>query len=345
VAGAAGVTSFEFGGAGASSLVARRGAAGGGGLLAVRGGAATLLAADVHDYRFERSGPHFAFTAGKERSLHVAGLPAAAPSPPLGRGVHEFFFSPRGDAIAFLADVVPGRQGNLWAAPVSGAGGRPGAPVRLAEKVDEPRWAAGGARLGWLQGYDPRSRAGALAVGGLGAPSVVVAKNVSDFDLSPDGSAVAYLVHETAGGYSVDLSLAHPGSGASAKVARGVFGFSFSPDGRWLYYRTACIREAEACDLLRIPAAGLAPGGQPERIAEGVKSYEFAPGRPDRLLVGWSRTDRVALDLAIWEGGKLTAVDTCALPGSAQFLGGDATRLAYAVVDGQRQGVYVAEVR
>jgi hypothetical protein len=75
-----------------------------------------------------------------------------------------------------------------------------------------------------------------------------------------------------------------------------------------------------------------------------VKSFDFAPGRPDRLLVSWARKDRVALDLALWEGGKLSAIDTYALPGSAQFLGGDPRRIAYAVIDAKRQGVYVAEM-
>ena len=376
VTGAEGVSTFEFGGTEGVQLLARRSARAGGALLAVRDHSAAPLAVGVRDYGFSRDGGRFAFTWGTPPVLAAATAEASRPAPPLGRGVQSFLFSPRGDAIAFVADAAPGRQGDLWVAPLAG-----GAPVRLAPRVGEMRWAALGGRLAWLQDYDPRSRTGTLEVGGPAVKAVTIARNVSDFDLTPSGASVAYLMHETAGGYSVDLGLARAGEGGlPATVSKGVFGFAFSPDARWLYYRTACIRDAEACDLMRVPAsAGAAPlaredgktgrapasgsvdsaalragplepngrlpvGAEPERVGEGVKCFDFAPGRPDRLLVSWARKDRVALDLALWEGGNLSAIDTYALPGSAQFLGGDPRWIAYAVIDPKRQGVYVAEV-
>lgn len=338
VSGAERVATFEFGGEGGVDALARRSARAGGDLLAVRDGAASPVAADVRDYGFARDGSRFAFTAGRSQALALAGADGLRPGAPLGRDVHGFLFSPAGDAIAYVADATPGRQGDLWIE----ARGAP--PTRVAERVGEPRWSADGSRLAWLQEYDPRSRTGTLAVGGPAAKPVVVARNVSDFDLTRDGASVAYLVHETAGGYSVDLGVAQPGGAARAIVSRGVFGFAFSPDARWLYYRSSCVREAEACDLSRVPVAGAASAEKPEAVAQGIKSFDFAPGRPDRLLVSWARKDRVALDLAVWEGGKLTAVDTYALPGSVQFLGDDPRRIAYAVVEGKREGVYVAEV-
>jgi WD40-like Beta Propeller Repeat len=339
VAGAAEVATFEFGGKDGLDLLARRSARAGGVLLAVRGGAASPVAPDVRDYGFARGGGRFAFTSGTSQALAVASSDRLRPGAPIGHDVHEFLFSPRGDAIAYVADAKPGRQGDLWLEA-------PGAPPRrVAERVGEPRWSADGSRLAWLQGYDPRSRTGMLVVGGPTAKPVVLAKNVSDFDLTPDGASVAYLVHETAGGYSVDLGLAQPGGAARSIVSKGVFGFGFSPDARWLYYRSSCVREAESCDLFRVPASGMAPGAKPDAVVQGVKSFDFAPGRPDRLLVSWARKDRVALDLAVWEGGKLTAVDTYALPGSVQFLGDDPGRIAYAVVEPKRAGVYVAKVR
>jgi hypothetical protein len=145
----------------------------------------------------------------------------------------------------------------------------------------------------------------------------------------------------------VDLGLAHldpAASATTAPVATGAFGFAFSPDAGWLYYRTRCVRNGEACDLERIPAGGLAAGAKPEQVAQGVKSFEFDPRDPGRLLVGWQRADLVALDVGVWEKGKLTRVDTAVLPGSARFLGPDSRRLAYVVVQPKRQGVYVAEL-
>jgi len=336
IAGAEGVTSFEFGGPGGDELLARRSTRSGGELLAIRGGRAAPLAPAVRDYGYARDGARFAFTSGTPLALAILPAGATQAPPALARDVQTFLFSPAGDAIAWVADAAPGRQGDLWVAPLAGA-----APVRLGQRVGEPRWSAQGGRLAWLQDYDPRGRTGTLSVGGFGSKPLSVAKNVSDFDLTADGRAVAFLHHETAGGYSVDLGLAHVDDQArNEAVAKGVFGFSFSPDARWLYYRSSCVRDGDACDLFRVAAGG--DPKKPELVAEGVKSFEYAPGLPERLLVSWARKDRVALDLALWEAGKLTAIDTHALPGSARFLGGDPRRLAYAVVEPKRQGVYVA---
>ena len=336
IAGAEGVTSFEFGGPRGEELLARRSTLAGGELLAIRGQRAAPLAPAVRDYGYARDGARFAYTAGAPLALAILPARATRAPPALARDVQTFLFSPAGDAIAYASDAVPGRQGDLWVAPLAGA-----APVRLGQRVGEPALEHEGGRLAWLQEYDPRGRTGTLSVGGVGLKPMAIAKNVSDFDLTADGSVVAFLHHETAGGYSVDLGLARVGDEAPGMdVAKGVFGFSFSPDAHWLYYRTSCVREGDACDLYRV-AAGSEPR-RPELVAEGVKSFEYAPGRPDRLLVAWARRDRVALDLAVWEAGKLTAIDTHALPGSARFLGGDPHRLTYAVVEAKRQGVYVA---
>jgi hypothetical protein len=52
----------------------------------------------------------------------------------------------------------------------------------------------------------------------------------------------------------------------------------------------------------------------------------------------------MALDLAVWENGKLVSVDRSALPGSAAFLPPDGSRVAYVVADPKRAGVYLAEL-
>jgi hypothetical protein len=216
----------------------------------------------------------------------------------------------------------------------------------LARDVGEFRWATRAPRLAWLERYDPRVRAGRAGAGGPDLPARTVADGVSELELSADGKHLAWLQHTTRGGYSVDLALAAldaPREAAPRAVAQGVFGFAFSPDARWLYYRTRCTRNAEACDLERVPADGAAPA-KPEVIAQGVKSFEFDPRDPGRLLVGWQRMDRVALDVAVWKDGKLTSIDTVVLPGSARFLGPDSRRMVYAVADPKRAGVYVAEL-
>jgi len=341
VAGATAIASFELhpaGEAGVPLLLARRALAAGGDLLAVTPGRPPVrLGGPAGDYGFAPAGDRIAFTEreGDGYDLHV--VPSSAPGrkgEALGRGVTTFAFSRDGGAVAFVAGVAPGRQGELWVARGQGA------PERLAAAVGEVRWARGADRLAWLERYDPRVRAGALAVGAPGQKPRTLAPNVSAFELSPDGRSVAFLEHVTTGGYSVDLKVAGE-SAAPETVARGVFGFDHGPDGKTLWYRAGCVRNAEACDLY-----ALAPGAgeKPRKIADGVKSFEFDRRAEGRLLLGWSRQDRVALDLAVWQGGKRVAIDESALPGSAFFLAPDSTRVAYVVNDPKRAGVYVAEV-
>jgi hypothetical protein len=346
-AGTEGLTSFEIHPAWGEraaevAALARRSAQGGGALLAVpaKGGAPTQVALRTGDYAFAPGGRAYAFTVQAANGYELR-LAAGGPARSLARQAHGFAFSPDGDAIAFVSEAEPGRQGNLHV----GALGKPDALV--GREVGEFHWAARAARLAWLEAYDPRVRAGTLGAGAPGAPPRVYARNVSNFEISPDGKHVAFLQHTTRGGYSVDLAVAHleaKGPPAQQPIARGVFGFAYAPDGAWLYYRTRCTRNAEACDLERVPAEGPPQGAKPELIAQAVKSFEFDPRDAGRLLVTWQRMDMAALDLGVWEKGRLTRIDTAALPGTAQFLGPDSRRIAYAVVHPKRAGVYVAEV-
>ena len=317
-------------------------AAAGGALLALISGTDEVvrLGEGVTDYGFAPAGGTYAFVAlrGGAHELRVGRGRSSATA---GSGASGFAFARDGSALAWLGEVEPGRQGNLHLARV-------GAPGRiLARGVGEYRWAAGAPRIAWLEGYDPRVRAGTLGAGGLDEATRTIASNVTDFALSPDGRRVAFLQHTTRGGYSVDLALSGIDAPAGAKpsqVAQGVFGFDFSPDGRWLYYRTRCTRNGEACDLERVPAEGLAADGKPTEIARGVKSFEFDPTDPARLLLGFQRMDMPALDVAVWQEGRLAAVDQAIVPGTARFVGPRSERLVYAVMHPKRAGVYVADL-
>ncbi len=326
-------------------LLARRTYASGGQLLVsdcALGEARPLESGHVAEYGFSRTSPHFAYTVQAKDGavLKLVQTAESVVSWTLGKGAQSFAFGPSGRSIAFLAGVAPGTQGDLHLAGLGEKG------VLVAREVGEFRWARDAQRIAWLERYDPRVRSGTVGAGGPGLPPRSLARNVSDFELSPDGKHVAFLQHTTRGGYSVDLGLAHLDAPAETKpdaIAQGAFGFAFSPDGRWLYYRTRCVRNAEACDLERVPAGG-EPGRKPESVAQGVKSFEFDPRDPGRLLVTWQRMDMVALDVAVWKDGMLTPVDTAVLPGSARFLGPDSRRIAYVVAHPRRQGVYVAEL-
>lgn len=344
VARAGAVATFEVGPAGTHLALARRQASAGGALLLLRHWKVIAEApGPVGDYAFSPGGDRIAFTVREKDgyALRVASAGAdLGAAPVVGRRVQSFAFSRDGSALAWVADLRPGKPGDLWLAPAAGAAR---SPSRVAAGVGEFRWSAASPRLAWLQDFDPGMRSGTLAVAGPGTRPVVVGRHVTAYDLSPDGERIAFLEHVTSGGYSVDLKLAAAG-GATGTVARGVFGFDFSPRGDLLYFRSGCVRSAEACDLYRVPTTGPEAGRRQLRLAEGVKSFEFDRGRPDRLLITWARKDLMALDLAVWEKGKLLAVDQAAQPGSVAFLPPDGSRLTYVVADAKRAGVYVAEL-
>ncbi|MFO0584489.1 MAG: hypothetical protein U0229_19645 [Anaeromyxobacter sp.] len=343
--GAEGLTSFELSptwdgpGPGPAALLRRPAKAGGALLAQAHDGKVRELTTSAGDYAFAADGGAYAFgVQGKEGyDLEVV---AGGGAPKLaGRAVRSFAFSPDGKALAFVEGARPGKQGDLRAGPVAG-------PWELLGKdVGEFGWARGAPRLAWLEAYDARVRSGTAAAGGVGTPRRAFGKSVTDLELSPDGRWVAYVQHTSRGGYSVDLWVAPvDGAAPAAQVATGVFGFSFSPDSRWLYYRTRCVRNAEACDLERVPSAGREEGKAPEVLAQGLKSFEFDVRDPDRLLLGWQRMDRAALDVGVLEHGKLVRIDTMVQPGTAMLLGPDSRRVAYVVVDPKRAGVWVTDV-
>jgi hypothetical protein len=343
--GAEGLTSFELSPAwrapppGAVAALLRRPGRRGGLLLAqARDGKLREVSSAAGDYAFAPGGGAFAYTVQGPQGYDLEVVAGGGPPRVAGRSVRTFSFAPAGDAIAFVAGASPGKQGDLLAGPVGG-------PYQvMGREVGELSWARGAGRLAWLEGYDPRVRSGVAGAGGPGLRPRTFGKNVTDVEISPDGQAVAWLQHSTRGGYSVDLHLAPvEGEAPDAVVATGVFGFAFSPDSAHLYFRTRCVRNGEACDLVRVPAAGVVPGRTPEELAQGVKSFEFDPGAPGRILLGWQRTDRAALDIGVWELGKVVRVDTLVLPGSAALVPGR-RRVAYVVVDPKRAGVYLADL-
>lgn len=345
VLGPSDVATFEFGPQAAEApLLARQSGTKGGDLwLVSAGGEAKKLTEHSAEYGFSPDGTRIAWTVRQDPKSGTNDLvetPADKLAPvKLGEGVQGFAWAKDAGAIAFVAGISKDKTvGDLWVAK------RGEKAEKLAEKVGEYRWAAAAQRLGWIEQFNSQTRSGTVAVGGLGVKPVKFGPHVSNFSLSPDAKRIAYLQRMTAGTFSVDLMLAQAEEGAKgALVARGGFGFDFSPDAQQLFYRTACVRNGEACDLFTVPAAGLPEGAQPRQIAQAIKSFEFLD-RADRLLVTWARKDMVALDVAVWENGKLTAVDNAVLPGSAVMLKPDLRRAAYLVIDRKRPGVYLAKL-
>ena len=180
----------------------------------------------------------------------------------LARDVASFAFSPDGALLAAIVGVVPGRDGDLVIVPAGAEGKAPPSPVVVARAVGEFRWAPGATRLAWLEGFDPRIRAGTLASAVPGGKAVSFAPRVTSFELSPAGDQVAFVRHVTEGGYAASLELSPSQAAEPATVTRDAASFEFSPDGRWLYYRSGCAPASDAC----------ARAGSPARSAVGRPS-------------------------------------------------------------------------
>ncbi|WP_419940613.1 S9 family peptidase [Candidatus Palauibacter sp.] len=102
-------------------------------------------------------------------------------------------------------------------------------------------------------------------------------KNETSPTWGPDGSF--FLFSSNRDGDENQLYMMRHDGGEARKITdaeEGVSGFEFSPDGRWLVYRSG---ESNQEQLYRLPADDLA-GGEPEQLTDGeagVDQWDFSP--------------------------------------------------------------------
>ncbi|AKU90741.1 PD40 domain-containing protein [Vulgatibacter incomptus] len=338
------IATFDFSPDG-KSLVARRRALGGGQLVHAdleKGGEPRIVGEKVADYRWSPDGSRVAFTArNDEGTADLFVEKAGAKAERVGKGVTAFRYAPDGKHLAFIGDVTPKKQfGDLFVL------GEDGAAVKIGEDVTELDFDPKGRRLAWLDKYNPHNRGGVLTWAELSAKPEArkLGSNVPSFVWSHDGSRLAYVQRQLAPVFSIDLYLATVGAeGDPAKVAQGVFGYSFATRDDRLYFRTQCIRNGRACDLQSVDVAH--PAGAVRMIAKAIHTFEPADADESTLLVTYARTDADALDLAMVPAdgsSKPRMLDERVLAGTKILRGGKA-RVAYAVLDPARLGVYVAD--
>ena len=113
-------------------------------------------------------------------------------------------------------------------------------------------------------------------------------KNETSPAWAPDGSFFVFSSNRD--GDENQLYMMRHDGGEARKVTdagEGVSGFAFSPDGRWLVYRSG---EAGQEQLHRLPAGNLA-GGEPEQLTDdeaGVDQWDFTP---DGTRIYFTRSD------------------------------------------------------
>lgn len=331
----------------ASLVLARKKSMAGGALLlasASAGKEPQILGDAVSDYHWSPDGVRIAFTAKNEEGGNDLFLSTReGQTRKVGTGVPSFVFSPTGRHLAFLGDTSVRKQfGDLFLLE-----GEAKEATRIGETVTEFAFAPEDGRIAWLDGYDPQSRGGRLKWRRMeeGAKAEELGADVPSFVWSRDGNNLAFIrrIHQPV--FSIDLFLAKLGGEASEafSIAKGVFGYSFSKDSDRLFLRTECIRNGRACELYSVEVAD--PANTIRHIAGGIHTYEPDPGE-SVLMLTYARMDADAFDLGVIPidgSAPVRMLDRLVLPGT-RLLGGKEPRIAYAVIEKDRLGVYVADV-
>ncbi len=113
-------------------------------------------------------------------------------------------------------------------------------------------------------------------------------KNETSPAWAPDGSFFVFSSNRD--GNENQLYMMRHDGGEARKVTdagEGVSGFAFSPDGRWLVYRSG---EAGQEQLHRLPAGNLA-GGEPEQLTDGEAGVDQWDFTPDGTRIYFTRPD------------------------------------------------------
>lgn len=340
------VATFEFSPDARWVLARKRTVAGGHLLLAPRDGqmAARPLASRVNEYKWSPDGGKIAYTARSEEGgsdlflAKVDGTPRR-----VGKGVPSFSFSPGGKHLAFVGDTSPRKQfGDLFVLPEGAQ-----EATKVGETVTEFAFSPNDARIAWLDQYRAENRGGTLKWKEVGKEEIhELAHNVPSFLFSPDGRNLAYIQRVLQPVFSVDLFLARLGGKEpeTFTIAKGVFGYSFTRDSRRLFLRTECVRSGRVCELYSVEVAD--PASTVTKVAGRIHTYELDPVDESVLMLTYARVDGDALDLGVAPAdGSAGAImlDRMVIPGT-KLLGGTAPRIAYAVLEKDRMGVYLADI-
>ncbi|RJS20718.1 gliding motility protein [Corallococcus sp. H22C18031201] len=200
--------------------------------------------------------------------LHVLPLTDATAEPVmLGSAVTYMLPSPDGTRLAFVDGGVL-KLGPLPSGPFQSVAGE----VSTAQFTPDSKTLLFKRRL---------TAAGGLAAVRVDAPGTLVklADQVGDYQVSVDGSRIAYQVRSESARGMYDLFLADAASLKGQRLAVGSKAFAFSPDGKWLA-RTENGKPEQLGDLHVGPAAG----GSGRKVGEAVEEFSFAP---DSKAVGF----------------------------------------------------------
>ncbi len=312
------------------------------------------LADQVGDYKLSPDGRHVAFTVRNPSTpdvydLFLASIPTGKTAR-VAEGTTDFAFSPDGKHLARTEGARRGELGDLVVGPSDG-----GPAHKVGEKVAD---APNASDMGALFAFAPDSSAVAflekyVAAAGAagGAGTLVVAPltggearrlgaRVPNFQWSQDARHVAFVQRFLQPLYSVDLMLYRVGEEQARKLGQGVFGYTFAPGNTALLYRTTCVREGRACDLMKVDLAK--PDAPARKLLTGVYSFKVSEDG-QRLLTTSARLDAPTYDVGVQNlttGEYRTLDHSAVLP--AFFAARDGSRVVYLLHGRNRKGVHVA---
>lgn len=300
------------------------------------------LADQVGDYTISPDGKYVVFSTRDPSQqggydLFHASTASLAPRK-IGTGAAGFAFSADSKWLGRIEGQRVDELGTLFVGPADGSPGRP-----TGEKVLEFAFSPDSSAVAAMELYDITARAGVLGVTELQGESKVkrVGNRVPNFVWSDDGKHIAFLSRFIKPIYSVDLMLYSRGKDAAVKANPGVFGYGFTYPGGPLLFRTNCIREGRACDLMGVPPEKA--GQAPDRLVEKIFSFKTSVDGK-RTLVTYARTHADTYDVALYDnpsGARVTLDQFAQLP--ALFAAKDGSRVVYILGKQSRApGVYVA---
>jgi dipeptidyl aminopeptidase/acylaminoacyl peptidase len=211
------------------------------------------------------------------------------------REVSDLQLSPDGSRVAFVVTEPPDRRSSIWVAAVDGAS----EPKRIASAASSPRWSPDGDTLAFL---DESSQIQLLR-GGQSTALTSARGGVEDYQWSPDGKEIAYVVRDQVAENDpiiVDgpvgfarLWIVNVIDGKTAQLTHDDFEISemiWSPDGRELALVVAPSSKPEDGDRASLIVIDRATGKIARTVTPHVAFAGALRWSPDgRLLTFYDR--------------------------------------------------------
>ncbi len=273
---------------------------------------ARKLAEDAHRFRASRDGRFLAWRdndPGPEKgALYLMALPDGAPRK-LGAKVSDFDFSPDGARFAWRDNFIELSLGGSES---------PLDDHKLVERVGD---------LHVLEMPD-------------GEPKRL-ARQSPNYLFAPNSAALAYTARIDRPEVTRRLFLYPAGATEPIALKDWLYEYTFPATGEFLYFRSDCLRDGRACDLLSMPAKP-ATGELPKKELEGTFGVRFSPDGKRALVASAHITD-MTHDISVRDLAKGTQVmidQYVEWPGL--LLGPEGAKVAYLVNEKNRPGLYVA---